>query len=480
MMVGATELLGLDATAQGELVSRGEVSAVELVEVAAERLAAVNPTLNAVIHPSVDRARRAAAGRLPDGPFTGVPFLIKDLIAHEADEPFHEGIRGLADRGFREDRDTELVRMFRAAGLVSIGRTNTSELGLLPTTEPLAYGPTRNPWDVSRSPLGSGGGSAAAVAAGVVPMAHSNDGGGSVRLPASACGLIGLKPTRGLVSLGPDYGDLISGTVSEFAVTRSVRDTAALLAAVSGSIVGEPYGPPQAPGKPGSPLRVGVMISTPRDEHPVHPACRTAVEVTAAALDELGCLVEAAHPPALDDARFATEAVKIMPLAFAAFALTWWERRAGVSLGADDVESWTWVCAQRGRKLSAVDYLSAVEYVQAWTRRLSGWWHKGYDLLLTPTVAEPPPPLDSFEAPNTGLRSAQLTAFTYPFNLSGHPAISLPCHTDAGLPIGVQLVAPHGHEKLLLRVSAELEETMTWTTRTLPLDVDIHESRDPV
>lgn len=288
-----------------------------------------------------------------------------------------------------------------------------------------------------------------------------------------------MKPTRGRVSLGPDYGDLISGTVSEFAITRSVRDTAALLAAVSVPQVGDPYAPPRSSRRPGSRLRVGVMTSTPRNEHPVHPACRRAVEITAAALQELGCFVEADHPSALDDARFAAEAVMIMPFAFAAFALAWWQRRTGVSFGPDDVESWTWACAERGRKLSAVDYLSAVEYVQAWTRRLSWWWYDGYDLLLTPTVAEPPPPLGSFAAPDTGLRSAQVVAFTYPFNLSGQPAISLPCHTDAGLPIGVQLVSAHGHEDLLLQVSAELEQAMTWTTQTLPLDVEIDEPREP-
>jgi amidase len=251
MMGGPDELLGMDATGQADLVSRGEITRIELVEAAVARLAAVNPMLNAVIHPSVDRARRSAAGHLPEGPFTGVPFLVKDLIAHAAGEPFHEGIRALAESGFREDTDTELVQTFAAAGLVSIGRTNTSELGLLPTTEPLSYGSSRNPWDLSRSPLGSGGGSAAAVAAGIVPLAHSNDGGGSIRLPASACGLIGLKPTRGRVSLGPSFGDLISGTISEFAITRSVRDTAALLAAVSGTQVGEPYAPPRAARPPG-------------------------------------------------------------------------------------------------------------------------------------------------------------------------------------------------------------------------------------
>lgn len=477
-MVGAEELLGLDATGQAELVSHGEVSALELAEAASARLAAVNSTLNAVIHPDIDRARQRASALLPGGAFRGVPFLIKDLIAHASGEPFHEGVRALADMGFREDRDTSLVEMFDAAGLVTVGRTNTSELGLLPTTEPLSYGPTRNPWDLSRSPLGSGGGSAAAVAAGVVPIAHSNDGGGSIRLPASACGLIGLKPTRGRVTLGPDFGDLVSGTISEFAITRSVRDTAALLAAVSVPQVGEPYAPAGPTRVSARPLQIGTMTIAPRGELHVHPACRAAVEVTAAVLDELGFVVDAAYPPALDDSGFAVEAAKIMPLGFAAFALDWWRRRTGIEFGPDDVEAWTWICAERGRGLSAVDYLSAVEYVQAWTRRLSQWWHEGYDLLLTPTVGEPPPLLGSFAAPDTGRRAAQVTAFTYPFNLSGHPAISLPCHIDSGLPIGVQLVSSHGNEQLLLQVSAELEQAMTWTTQSLPFD--IRERRETV
>jgi amidase len=477
-MVGAEELLSLDAMGQAELVSRREVSALELVEAVAARLEAVNSTLNAVIHSNLDRARERACGLLAGAVFRGVPFVVKDLIAHAAGEPFHEGVRALADSGFREDRDTSLVQMFDAAGLVTVGRTNTSELGLLPTTEPLSYGPTRNPWDLSRSPLGSGGGSAAAVAAGIVPLAHSNDGGGSIRLPASACGLIGLKPTRGRVSLGPDFGDLVSGTISEFAITRSVRDTSALLAAVSVPQVGEPYAPASPTRVPARPLRIGIMTSAPRGEFQVHPACRAAVEVTATVLDELGFVVEAAYPSALDDSEFAAEAPKIMPLGFAAFAFDWWRRRVGIEFGPHDVEAWTWICAKRGRGLSAVDYLSAVEYVQAWTRRLSRWWQDGYDLLLTPTVGEPPPPLGSFAAPDTGRRAAQITSFTYPFNLSGHPAISLPCHIDAGLPIGVQLVSGHGNEQLLLQVSAELERAMTWTTQDLPFDLRGH--REPV
>ena len=226
------DVLDLDGTGQAAAIAAREVTAAELVDATLRRLEERNPALNAVIHDRFDRARAEAEAPTP-GPLAGVPFLIKDLIAHSAGDPFHEGVSAIAALDFRETTNTRLVDRFRSAGLIDLGRTNTSELGLLPTTEPLSYGPTHNPWALERTPLGSGGGSAAAVAAGIVAMAHSNDGGGSIRLPASVCGLVGLKPSRGRVSLGPDFGDIVNGAIAEFAVTRSVRDTAALLDAVA-------------------------------------------------------------------------------------------------------------------------------------------------------------------------------------------------------------------------------------------------------
>src|SRR3954447_17122230 len=202
------DLARLDATAQAELIRSGEASAVDLVDAAIERTEALNGELNAVIHPLFEKARAAAAGELPDGPFKGVPFLLKDLVAHSAGDPFHEGMKHLRDLGWTEDEDTELVKRYRRAGFVICGKTNTPELGILATTEPEAHGATQNPWDATRSPGGSSGGSAAAVAAGMVPAAHGNDGGGSIRIPASACGLVGLKPSRGRTSLAPEFGDL--------------------------------------------------------------------------------------------------------------------------------------------------------------------------------------------------------------------------------------------------------------------------------
>src|SRR3954451_12455454 len=262
------DLATLDATGQAELVRSGEASPSELVDAAIERIEALNPELNAVIHPLFDKAREAAASELPDGPFRGVPFVLKDLGPHSEGDPFHEGTKFAKEAGHREDHDTELVKRFRRAGLVLVGKTNTPELGILPTTEPEAYGPSRNPWDTDRSTGGSSGGSAAAVASGMVTVGHANDGGGSIRIPASECGLVGLKPSRGRTTLGADYGDVYGGLVCEHVVTRSVRDTAAVLDAVAGAAPGDPYvaPPPARPflddvGADAGRLRVGILTS---------------------------------------------------------------------------------------------------------------------------------------------------------------------------------------------------------------------------
>src|SRR5437773_426108 len=273
------ELALLDATAQAELVRQRKASRRELVDAAIALIGRVNPKLTAVVIQRFEKARaEAAAPDLPDGPFRGVPFLLKDLICHSAGDPYHAGMRLLRELGWVERHDTHLAARFRAAGFVFLGRTNVPELGPAPTTEPLAYGPTRNPWDTSRSPGGSSGGSAAAVAAGLVPVAHANDGGGSIRIPASECGLVGLKPTRQRISEGPLIGDNMSGLTVELAVSRSVRDTAAILDAVQGAAPGDPYvaPPPERPyveelqADPGT-LRVGVVTQPVADETPQPP-----------------------------------------------------------------------------------------------------------------------------------------------------------------------------------------------------------------
>src|SRR3989442_4431365 len=278
------ELAILDATAQAELVRRGDLSPSALVDAAIARIEAVNPKLNAVIIPLFEKARaQAAAPDLPRGPFRGVPFLLKDLLAYSAGDPHHMGTRRLKQAGFVAPHDSNTAARLRAAGFVFLGKTNTPEIGTLPTTEPDAYGPTRNPWDPSRSTGGSSGGSAASVAAGLVPAAHANDRGGSIRIPASECGLVGLKPSRGRTSLGPDAGESWAGAVAEHVVTRSVRDTAALLDAVTGPMPGDPYfaPPPARPfaaevGRDPGRLRIGVLARVPGDAFGLHPDCAAA------------------------------------------------------------------------------------------------------------------------------------------------------------------------------------------------------------
>jgi amidase len=316
----------LDATAQADLVRAGDVSPRELLEAAIERVEALNGELNAVIHPVFDKA----LGTEPaEGPFRGVPMVVKDLVAHTAGDPFHEGIRLLRELEWTEPEDTWLIRRFREAGFVFVGKTNTPELGILPTTEPEAYGPSRNPWDVSRSTGGSSGGSAAAVAAGMVSVGHANDGGGSIRIPASACGLAGLKPSRGRVSLAPDFGDALSGLGAELVVCRSVRDAAAVLEWVSDPPPGEPYVAPARrrdyrmevgvdPGR----LRIGLMTAVPGGQFETHPDCVAAVRAAAAALESLGHGVEESYPSALDDEEYVPNFL-IRWTGGVAFGLSW-------------------------------------------------------------------------------------------------------------------------------------------------------------
>jgi amidase len=475
----------IDATEQARLIREGEASSSELVEDAIARLEDLNPQLNAVIHPLLDTAREQAAGDLPQGPFRGVPFLVKDLSCYMKGVPVHEGLRPLRDAGHVADHDMWLTQRFRQAGFVILGRTNTPELGILPTTEPLAYGPTHNPWDLERSPGGSSGGSAAAVAAGIVSAAHGNDGGGSIRIPASHCGLVGLKPSRARVSMAPDFGDVMGGLVSELAVTRTVRDAAAILDAVHGPAPGDPYAapPPIRPyveevgANPGR-LRIGLMTTPPGGMFETDPECVAAAEGAAAALEELGHDVERSYPRGLDD-----------PSYVANFLLRWgagvdwnmryWERVLGRELGADDVEPCTWALAQGGRTHSAGDLLLAVEEAQAGTRRIAAWWAEdGFDLLLTPTCAEPPPRLGEHDAPPDNplapiVRATPFAVFTAGFNTTGQPAISLPLRRTAnGLPVGAQLVAAYGREDILLQVAAQLEEARPWSDLLPPVHAE--------
>ncbi len=480
-MAAGTQLAGVDATAQAELVRRGEVTPVELAEAAIERIEALDPELNAVIHPLFEEGLEAAANGLPEGPFKGVPFLLKDIGASLAGQPLHLGMQALKDVGFRAPVDTYLAQRFRAAGLVTLGKTNLPELGILPTTEPDAYGATRNPWDISRSSGGSSGGAAAAVASGMVPIAHANDGGGSIRIPAACCGLVGLKPSRQRISEGPVIGDNISGMTCELIVSRSVRDTALMLDAVHGPAPGDPYVAPP-PLRPYAEeleagherLRIGLMTQSLAGGE-VDQAVIEAARRVAGLLEELGHDVE-------DDAPGGFEGMNLVDTfldrwaAGAASSLALLSSVLGRDLGPGDVEPLTWAIAERGRGVSAADYLGVVNRHQLMSRMIARWYEDGgYDLLLTPTLGELPPPLGTFDDsgpdPMEAIDRATLTAsFAGAFNLTGQPAISLPLiESDEGLPIGIQLIAPLGREDLLIRIAAELERAHPWAARTPPV-----------
>jgi amidase len=473
------EIAFLDATAQADLIRRGELSPREAVEAAIARCERLNPRLNAVIAPFYDEARAQVPSLPADAPFRGVPMLLKDLGGALAGAPLYGGMRVLRDAGWREPEDSFFTARLRAAGFCFLGRTSTPELGLLPTSEPEAFGPTRNPWNEGHSAGGSSGGSAAAVAAGMVSVAHASDGGGSIRIPASSCGLVGLKPTRARNSFGPGAGERWAGFSCEHVVARSVRDVAALLDVVSGPFPGDPYfaPPPAAPFaarlEPGPRLRIGTMIAMGPRETPLHADCRAAGEKAARALAELGHHVEPAYPAALDESR-ALEAYVHVVASNIAFALATCEAKIGRPVTEDDVEPLTWALADIGRSRSAVDYIGTLDVVHGFSRRVATWWSEGFDLLLTPTTADPPPPIGYFaasrEEPFKGfLRAAPFGAFTSAFNLTGQPAISVPVHwNEVGLPVGAQLVAAYGREDVLLRAAAELEQAVPWRDRRPP------------
>ncbi len=470
----------LDAVGQAALVRSGEVSPLEMTDAAIARIEKLNPELNAVIHPLFEKARADAEGPLPAGPLRGVPILLKDFDTHSAGDPFHAGMRFLKERNWVEPRDTWLVRKLRAAGAVIAGKTNTPELGLKPSAEPLAYGPTHNPWDTSRTPGGSSGGSAAAVASGMVAVAHAADGGGSIRIPASMCGLVGLKPTTGRVSLGPLAGDSWHGFVAQLCVFRTVRDSALLLDILSRGMPGDPYlaQPPAGPfaqevgADPGS-LRVGVLTAAPGGMATTTAECAAAAEDAARLLESLGHRVEPSAP-AVDDPAVGGHFLTVVS-AWIAHELDDWAARTGAAITADDVEPSTWTYAEMGRAVTGPQYVAAREALYRTTRLVTEWWADGFDVLVTPTVPEKPPVLGGFEPTpenpmNTFVRSGEIVAFTAPFNITGQPAISLPlAWSDDGLPLGVQLVAAVGREDVLLRVAAQLEATQPWADRWPPV-----------
>jgi amidase len=470
----------LDATAQAELVRTGRASALELVDDAIARVEKLDPELNAVIHPRYDKARAEARGALPDGPFRGVPLLLKDLFAGIEGDPHHEGMRFLRDAGYRADHTDALAQRYLDAGFVCIGRTNAPELGIVPTTEPEAYGPTRNPWDTRRTTGGSSGGSAAAVASGMVAVAHANDGGGSIRIPASCCGLVGLKPSRGRTSLMPDFTVIDDLLIVELCVSKTVRDTAGVLDVLQGAAAGDTVRAPApdrsyvqevgaSPGK----LRVGLLTHNPLDTGEIHPDCVAAARDAAQLLESLGHRVEETFPPALVDPALVGHFTTLWASTLV-YNLRYWERKIGRDITEADVEPLTWSLAELGRSITAPDYVDAQHAALELGRRVEEWYASGFDLLLTPTLGEPPVEIGTFSTPDEPLlgfmRAATFVPYTPLANMTGEPAISLPLNWNAdNLPIGIQLMGAYGREDVLLRVAAQLEQARPWVDRLPPV-----------
>jgi amidase len=469
------EYVAHDAVALAELVARGEVQPEELLDVALRVHDATNPQINAVTHDLRDFACEEIARGLPDGPFRGVPFLLKDQYQQLTGTVTTNSCRVFA--GSVADHDSTLTARYRRAGLVIFGKTNTPELAMSPTTEPLLFGPSRNPWAPDRTTGGSSGGAAAAVAAGMVPAAHASDGGGSIRIPAAACGLVGLKPTRGRVPLGPKVFENWAGATCAHVVSRTLRDTAALLDATAGPELGDSYvcRPHEGTfldelGRAPGTLRVALMLEPWRTEVPVDPEVRAAVEHTARLLEQLGHQVVDARPAFDLDvllAGFGTITTSGM-----AAMLDREAARRGRPITEDDLEPAGWFLYQRGKAVTGAAYVDAVGAVQEATRTAARF-HLDHDILLSPTLATPPPPIGTMNGadPVASLQAGgRFSPFTTLMNLTGEPSISLPlARTAGGLPIGVMFTAALGEEGMLLRLAGQLEAAAPWPTAPAPL-----------
>lgn len=482
-----------DAIGLAEWVRSGDVSSLELVEEAIRRIEAVNPDVNAVIHKMYDQAREKATGDLPDGPFKGVPFLVKDMRAPFAGEPMWMGSRFL--KGYVPDHDYEVIRRFKKAGLITLGKSNVPEFGLTFFTEPELFGTTNNPWDTQRTAGGSSGGAAAAVASRMLPAAHGSDGGGSVRVPAACCGLVGLVPSLGRTPVGPKRTDLWQGLIRESILTRSVRDTAALLDVMQGPDPGARYYPPpperryleEVERDPGR-LRIA-FTSTPFMGKKVDPEAERGLKQTVELLEDLGHdLVEAT--PTIDRLGI-SRAYFTVVIAELKAEIERFEEMLDKQASSEDFELATWVGALLGSRLSAQDFLHAQRTLEEMSRNL-GRFFENYDILLTPSIAEPPVKSGSLQLKGLqammlsvlarlnagrlielfgGIESAvedmfDFTPYTHIFNISGQPAISLPLHwTKDGLPLGMQFAAKYAQEGLLLRLSGQLERARPWADR---------------
>jgi len=493
--MGFAEYEQFDATGLAELVKRGEVRVSDLVEASLERIDRLNPSLNAVIHRR-DQVARNEAGAPSRGLFGGVPFLAKDLGHLWVDEPYCAGSRFLRD--FRSDHDSEVTRRYRETGIVLVGKTNTPEFGLTPFTEPVAFGPTRNPWDLSRTVGGSSGGSAAAVAAGIAPMASGGDGGGSIRIPASCCGVFGLKPTRGRTPTGPDVGQPWRGAAVEHVLTRSVRDSAAMLDAIAGPDVGAPYYPPP-PARPflsevsASPGRLRIAwTSKPFLGSSVHPDCDRALADAVALLESLGHELVPASPT-VDGPGFARAFLTMISGELNADVADA-ERVMGRRLRRADVEPATYLLILLGRGLGADQFTIATRALDRYAREVSRLF-VDFDLLLTPTLAMPPFPIGALQPTarerfllellgrigsgrvarmanvldEMAAKVFEWIPYTPVFNVTGQPAMSVPLWWNGeGLPVGVHFVGRYADEATLFRLAGQLEQARPWAGRRPP------------
>ena len=476
--MGFSEYGSYDGLGLAGLVAKKKVKPSELLDEAIARAEALNPKINAIIFKDYERARHLAKGKLAKGAFAGVPFLLKDIGALAQGLPSRQASRFVP--AFRRPSDSYLAAKFKAAGLILFGVTNVPEFGLVASTESKLYGPARNPWNLAHSTGGSSGGSAAAVAAGIVPLAHANDGGGSIRTPAGACGLIGLKPSRGRLSHGPEFGAALDGLANDLVVSRSVRDTAAVLDAVRGFMPGDPFAEPPAPdsylkaicSKPKQ-LRIAITLKK-LDGNPLHADCVAAVKHAARACEKLGHIVEEAMPT-LDQ-----------PALMGAFTSFW---GGGLAAGIDTIaklmhqsptremfEGLTWAMYQAGKQVTASEYLQGKDLTNGASREM-GRFHQTYDVWITPTLARPPEKNGVFTFDETDLSKSFVPQIDYvPFtamqNVTGQPAINIPLYWNKdNLPIGTQFIAPFGDELTLLKLAAQLEKSYPWFDRYAKIKV---------
>ena len=465
------EYIKYDGIGLADLVRRKQVKPEELLESMISRIEAINPKINAVVTKMYDEAKAAIANGLPDGPFKGVPFLLKDLGAP------YSGVRltfgSKLYENYVPNYDNELVKRYKKSGLVIAGRTNTPEFGLVPTTESVLLGPAHNPWNLDYATGGSSGGSAAAVATRIVPVAHGGDGGGSIRIPSSCCGIFGLKPTRGRIPTGPEFGEMWEGFATNHVLSMSVRDNAAMLDVSSAPDIGAPYGIP-APKRPflkevgKDPGKLKIAVFTNNDDIKAHPDCIKAVKDAAELCVKLGHEVEETFPK-INVEQF-SNAFKIVVGGHTAATLDRIGKIRGKKITADMVEPFTWEFAQVGWKHSAGDFAGTKAVINATTRSV-GQFLTRYDAILTPTLGTPPPKLGHLDTVNLSFdelikRINEFMTFTPIFNMTGLPAMSVPLYWNGeGLPIGVQFAFPYADEATLFRLAGQLENERPWKNR---------------